>query len=445
MFIVETVADELRDRVKKARPKLVWGLLFGKRDGAARILRVMHLANTSDQPTVSININYGLIARHLHTLQQDGCEILGYYYSCTEKTAVPTVIETLPFPGTFYALRLVSTPKQFRWEMERVDKGTGSRVQERLKTGSLQQIEQQIYKLSQANSASPADALPEQPRSLFQRLTAFAANLYPWRQSRAEPVQEQEVHEIHPTPLEEKQEGTQTPEQTRSSTIIPAHLTKPAKDYERPTHPVRKEVPHIDSTILARYQIHYLYHMTHWSNLGSILQHGLLSHNSAHRNGYVHYNIADSDVVQRRAWKRDAIHQRHINDYAPLYFNPKNPMLYVRKALQDEIVLLGFDPILLFCPETIFSDGNAASSNTKFYSHIGELERLNWQCIQGSSWSDIDDGRRIRCAEVLVYPAVSTAYLKTVFCRSHRTFQTVQQLLSKYPGIRLSLNYSLYF
>ena len=98
--------------------------------------------------------------------------------------------------------------------------------------------------------------------------------------------------------------------------------------------------------------------MTHKDNLPSILRQGLLSHNAAHGGGHNARNIADPNVTGIRARKVEPIHGRLINDYVPLYFNPKNAMLYVRKHIQDDIVILGIDPNVILEPQSIFTDGN---------------------------------------------------------------------------------------
>jgi len=49
------------------------------------------------------------------------------------------------------------------------------------------------------------------------------------------------------------------------------------------------------------YGIDFLYHMTHISNLASIIRYGLLSHNVAHKLNLIQSDISDSDVQNIRA------------------------------------------------------------------------------------------------------------------------------------------------
>lgn len=169
---------------------------------------------------------------------------------------------------------------------------------------------------------------------------------------------------------------------------------------------------------IQRYDIQYLYHMTSIENLNSIIRNGLLSHNEAYRRGLIQVDISDSDVQGRRANR--AIENIPLHEYVPLYFSPKNPMLCRRKELQDDIAILGIDSQLLLQTNVIFSDGNAAAGETRFYRGVQMLNQLRWDVIRAQYWNDFEDGKRIKCAEILVYPTVAPNRIKAVFCRSQK-------------------------
>lgn len=164
----------------------------------------------------------------------------------------------------------------------------------------------------------------------------------------------------------------------------------------------------------TKYNITHLYHITHISNLQNILQNGLLSHNQAHE-GYIKTNIADNEVNKRRQ-KKEPIFNRSLHDYVPLYFNPKNPMLFRRQNLQNEIVLLAIEKNVLFGMNSIYSDGNAAANSTHFFKGINDLAKINWDCIHADHWSSFPDGKRIRCAEVMVYQKIDVSRIRKVIC-----------------------------
>ncbi len=194
--------------------------------------------------------------------------------------------------------------------------------------------------------------------------------------------------------------------------------------------------------ILNHFNISYLYHMTHKSNLENILRNGLLSHTQA-RTGLNQVDIANNQVNSRRE-KREPIHNRSIHEYVPLYFNPKNPMLYVQNA-QGEIVILAIDKNILLHRNSIFTDGNAASNSTRFFSSVKQLKELNWACIKGEYWNDFDDGRRIRCAEVLAYPRVETSAIKKIYTNNSSIRNFAQEKTRSYNHISVEENNNLYF
>jgi hypothetical protein len=160
--------------------------------------------------------------------------------------------------------------------------------------------------------------------------------------------------------------------------------------------------------------------MTHINNLASIIKRGLLSHNSAHRLNVIQSDISDPDVQDIRADLVVPFYNRPLHAYVPLYFAPRNPMLYKRKEMQEDIVILGLDPNLLFEPNILITDGNAAAKETSFYRRHNALSKLPWDSIRAKSWHNIEDGRRIKCAEVLFYDKIMPNKIQFVFCYSQK-------------------------
>ena len=128
-----------------------------------------------------------------------------------------------------------------------------------------------------------------------------------------------------------------------------------------------------------RYQITCLYHLTHIANLRSIWNLGLLSHNRAHDQTDPR-DIADPEVIAKRSGRRDTIFDRPLHDYVPLYFTPRNPMLYKRREIQSELAILCLSKHVLLFNGTVFTDGNAASMDTQFFGDCRRLDRLDWAC-----------------------------------------------------------------
>ncbi len=189
-----------------------------------------------------------------------------------------------------------------------------------------------------------------------------------------------------------------------------------------------------------------LFYIAPISNLPGILERGILSHNKAHGDGVVVSDISNLQVNERRKRPID-LTGRAIHDYAPLYINPKNPMLYQKciNGEKDNLVLLNVLPQLLLAETVLFSDGNAASQSTKFYKDLEEFNRLPWECINDEVWSRHADGKRFRCAEVLVPDRIPTPYISEVLCPSERALAKVVKLFPNHFGIRTKIEPTMFF
>ena len=183
---------------------------------------------------------------------------------------------------------------------------------------------------------------------------------------------------------------------------------------------------------LADFRVNYLYYLLPVENMESVCRNGLLSHNSAHRSGLVRRDIADPRVNSLRA-NKSAL-GRPLHDYVPLYFTPKNPMLYRRRAIQEDIAILCLDKDLLFQDGVIFSDGNAASNRTRFFDDIQYLSMLDWSCIRAVRWNGFPDGRRKRCAEVLVPDHVPFGDIQRIIVQSQQTLSEVNRAVENDTG-----------
>jgi hypothetical protein len=191
-------------------------------------------------------------------------------------------------------------------------------------------------------------------------------------------------------------------------------------------------------------RIECLYHITHMQNLQSILQRGLLSHNTARNGGHISTDISDPQVQERRV-RSEPIHRRSLHDYVPLYFNPKNPMLYRRSTIQNNLVILAIDRRVLTYPDTIFTDGNAAATQTNFYSGFQNLDELNWHCINSRYWNDHPDGKRIKCSEALVYPMIESASILRIYCQNSSVKESIIRITDNFPNVRVEIRPNFYF
>lgn len=196
-----------------------------------------------------------------------------------------------------------------------------------------------------------------------------------------------------------------------------------------------------------RINIDYLYHMTHVDNVLSILKYGLLSHRDAYSRKLNRVNVANPEIIDRRTRKLDGVFRRPLTDYVCLYFNPRNPMLYVqyKNCIQDDIVILGVDKHIICNPNTIFTDGNAAAHETLFYGDLAYLEELPWQVIRSRFWGDFDDGKRKVCAEVLHHGVIRFDDIPVIYCSNRNTHQSMTEMAEYFNNVRAIYEPALFF
>lgn len=175
------------------------------------------------------------------------------------------------------------------------------------------------------------------------------------------------------------------------------------------------QAPEFIRSQLARFGIQEVFYLTHGTNLRSIGEHGILSHNLA--SGIVHEDISLSSAQGRRSEVWVKVHPdgperpesvRCLHDMVPLFFNPRNPMSSKLRDYCDELALLVVDPSLMCDQDHLFafSDGNLASPKSKQFCDFSRLDRLPWDVLRAGYWGDFEDGSRRRGAELLVWPSV---------------------------------------
>src|SRR5690625_3615100 len=86
-----------------------------------------------------------------------------------------------------------------------------------------------------------------------------------------------------------------------------------------------------------------LYHITHISNLESIIKQGSLWSHAQIKEHTIHYiDVANHDIQSRRERTKIPVGAGgYLHNYVPFYFAPRSPMLYALKMQpipQDDIV-----------------------------------------------------------------------------------------------------------
>jgi hypothetical protein len=167
-----------------------------------------------------------------------------------------------------------------------------------------------------------------------------------------------------------------------------------------------------------RRSIRNLYYITHRENLGSILRHGILSHEEVQASGIDFTAIYDSEIVSRRSsiLTPDG---RSLWSFANLYLQPRNPMLY-RVAIErgvEDLAVVAVKSQVLGRQDVVFADGNAAHRNTtileaaqrdQFIREVADIHDLTW-------WSAEDGSKRRIMAECLVPHRVDPAMIEAIY------------------------------
>jgi O-acetyl-ADP-ribose deacetylase (regulator of RNase III) len=181
-----------------------------------------------------------------------------------------------------------------------------------------------------------------------------------------------------------------------------------------------------------RAEIKCLFYISHVENLPSILENGILSHGLIDTRKTPFTPIYDAGIVSNR--KDKATPERaSLWDYANLYFQPRNPMMYrvVHEKTTKNLAVVGVKPSVLQLQQVMVTDGNAASRPTRFFKASEGLKVIEaqWPVIQAEYWNDPDGSKRKIMAECLEPELISPDHIHTVFVADHETKKRVECLI----------------
>jgi hypothetical protein len=189
---------------------------------------------------------------------------------------------------------------------------------------------------------------------------------------------------------------------------------------------------------LDRHDLKELHFITLIENVPSIVQHGILSHRRAAR--LSHASIAMPEIQNRR--KRVVVPgARPLHEYANLYICARNPMLYKRQSQHRDLCVLCVSTSVLELDGVIVTDGNAASSYTRFAPAPQGLAIVNRDWTFAEFWTDADQIQKWRkaaakCAEVLVPDIVHPRYLTGAYV-------SCQEAIAKFDSLKTGLPASI--
>nr|WP_156645388.1 DUF4433 domain-containing protein [Lentibacillus sp. JNUCC-1] len=189
-----------------------------------------------------------------------------------------------------------------------------------------------------------------------------------------------------------------------------------------------------------------LYHITHYSNLPSILKNGeLLAYSKITSDNIPYSDIAHQTIQNRRSTTNIPVSPYGVlHDYVPFYFAPNSPMLYAIKndnvegfeGTQSDIIyfVTSTSEIAKSNYEFVFTDGHAIVALTEFYNDLTYLEEVDWSVVESKYWHDTNeypDRKRKRQAEFLVYESVPVSRFIGIGVYNERIKSIVEEMLKE--------------
>lgn len=165
---------------------------------------------------------------------------------------------------------------------------------------------------------------------------------------------------------------------------------------------------------MKREDVKELHYITPIENLPSIAARGILSHKRAER--VEHLSVA-MDEIQARRTNKVVPNGRPLHDYVNLYFDARNPMLYLRLDQHAEICVLRVDSSVAELPGVVMTDRNASSDYVRFHRYPEGLRFIDSEVVYAEYWTHPDDPiwemehKSKKCAEVLVPDMIKPEYI----------------------------------
>lgn len=152
------------------------------------------------------------------------------------------------------------------------------------------------------------------------------------------------------------------------------------------------------------------------ANIPSVMVNGILSHEKVA--GLPHSDVSMADVQDRRDRKK-VLGGLQLHQYANLYFDARNPMMYKRLVQVESLCVLGVSIEILQLQGVVITDQNAASDYVRFYTPSW-LPFMDFDQIYADDWCHPDQiaywrHKSAKCAEVLVPHLVPTEYIQKAY------------------------------
>ncbi len=174
-----------------------------------------------------------------------------------------------------------------------------------------------------------------------------------------------------------------------------------------------------------------LYYITHIDNIPSILKRGISCHRIVEEEKVQFVPIYDADIVINRKEIKSP-DGRSLWDFANLYFQPRNAMLYRVVFFSgikiEDIAIIGLKVSILDREDILITTGNAASPHTNILSKKESQKYIkNIREKVDKEWWTLEDGsKRELMAECLVPDNVSSDYISEIYVPNHESLRKLQ-------------------
>lgn len=188
---------------------------------------------------------------------------------------------------------------------------------------------------------------------------------------------------------------------------------------------------------MSKRMVKSLFYITHINNLPSLFQHGILSHRQVTERGVPFTPVYNAEIVAHRQ-ERQTPDNRSLWEYANLYFQPRNPMLYkvLSETDKKDVVILGIKPQVLDVKGAFIALGNAAHSLTALVDVKTGLKAISgeyWNILNSDWWKTEDGTKRKIMAECLIPNSVPPAAIHSVYVSDSAAAERIRPLLSGLP------------
>lgn len=197
--------------------------------------------------------------------------------------------------------------------------------------------------------------------------------------------------------------------------------------------------------VVKRDDVHELHYIVPIDNVPSVLQQGILSHTGAAR--LQARSVAHPAVQDLREHKSVPGGMR-LHDYANLYLHARNPMLFLRKDLHQELCVLLLDGAVLEMQGVIVTDMNAARKIARFFTVDAGLAALDRDLVFAEDWRHPGDAvaydrhKAIKCAEVLVPGLVPPEHIRGALVSCQPAENALRQVA---PHLHIDVNPHFFF